>query len=132
MSALNVRLPPALKSEAAAVARRSGISLNALVVLALQEKLDGMAQPSPNGALATVGDGSAIRPALDTGRHASGIAQDAPARPVHRRPDFTCPRRFKPSGILGASFEIEYRRSIDWHWYRKCDRRNPDGSGRDL
>lgn len=40
MSALNLRLTPALKSEAAAYAKTLGISLNALVAVAVRDYLD--------------------------------------------------------------------------------------------
>ena len=59
MSAVNLRLGAVLKDEAAAYAQALGISLNALVAVAVRDYLDarkaGQAAPDAgNGALATV------------------------------------------------------------------------------
>ena len=47
MTGPNVRLADPLKAEAAAYARRLGVSLNALAAVALREYLDRRAPPSP-------------------------------------------------------------------------------------
>ncbi|OHE86376.1 MAG: hypothetical protein A2579_00560 [Lysobacterales bacterium RIFOXYD1_FULL_69_11] len=76
MSALNLRLPPALKSEAAAYAQTLGISLNALAAVALRDYLDAR-QRSPEQPTAEGGG--------------SGVAAPRPA-PAAARPTSTAVR----------------------------------------
>jgi len=133
-TAPNVRLVDPLKTQAAAMAKDLGISLNALVAFAVRQYLDGQAaapsQPHDDGALTQL-----LFAALDR-----ELASPSPPRRAPRQPAasavggrgarlrtktakrtglsyrqgsrleifLTCPARFVPTGILGASFHHEY------------------------
>lgn len=121
MSGPNVRLADPLKSQAAALARSQGLSLNALVAIAVRNHLDShqagagsdAAIAAPTQSLLAGVPGKALR-----------IVQKSGSADLALRLD--CPRRFKPSGLLGRDFFVEWRRSTDSRWYRDCDPRRID------
>ncbi|MDQ1093170.1 antitoxin component of RelBE/YafQ-DinJ toxin-antitoxin module [Xanthomonas sacchari] len=146
-TAPNVRLVDPLKTQAAAKAKDLGISLNALVALAVRQYLDGHPQPSkPDADPQTL---LAALKAIDQAFASVDHQQRAPRQPaasavggrgarlpiksrkvdkryevrsscVERQGDalrcfVTCPHRHQPTGLLGASFAVEYGRSHEWH-----------------
>ncbi|QNH21311.1 hypothetical protein HEP73_02229 [Xanthomonas sp. GW] len=154
-TAPNVRLVDPLKTQAAAKAKDLGISLNALVSLAVRQYLDGEKpqhqpkehDPVPGLLASALGMQAALDATSPVGapRHApggtigSGRGAPLPSRAKKATPEsrskFTfiphgglvrgmpnpamttfllCPRRFVPTGILGASFQHEYVKAQDY------------------
>lgn len=80
--AMTLRLPAALSERARRYADQLGISLNALLAVALRDYLDARAEPSPRTVRRTV-PGPA--PASGVRALAQAIAQQVKAGPVKRR-----------------------------------------------
>ena len=109
MKAFCCRLSPDLYAAASRYAKGEGLSLNSVITLALHQYLDG-AQRTPDAVNAP----SVAHLQRGMGQKMSSLDRN-----------LTCDRRFRPSGLIGADFLTEYRRYIDYWWYRNCDRRVP-------
>ncbi|WP_131453060.1 hypothetical protein [Xanthomonas citri] len=134
-TAPNVRLVEPLKSDASAKAKALGISLNALVSMAVRQYLDGQSgdpgrdplvaallaevdkalatppghqsrAPRQPGALALGGRG-----ARSVRKPRKGVYICSPRQGSRLEVFLTCSARFVPAGILGASFHVEYLRA---------------------
>ncbi len=144
----NVRLVEPLKSEASAKAKGLGISLNALVSMAVRQYLDGQSgDPSRDPLVAallaevdkalatppgrqkraprlvpggTTGSGRGARPLRMTSTKVDKrylLSTSCRERPIGPSFDtyILCSLRHQPSGLLGASFAVEYGRSLEFH-----------------
>ncbi|CEH67996.1 hypothetical protein [Xanthomonas citri] len=110
-TAPNVRLVEPLKSEASAKAKSLGISLNALVSMAVRQYLDGQSGDpgrDPLVAAGTIGSGRGARPIR---KPRKGVYICSPRQGSRLEIFLTCSARFVPGGILGASFHVEYLRA---------------------
>ncbi|UYK82660.1 hypothetical protein NG829_10385 [Xanthomonas sacchari] len=133
-TAPNVRLVDPLKTQAAAKAKDLGISLNALVALAVRQYLDAQAvalsQSFAHDALAQILSAGLDQelasplaqrrvPRLPAASASGGRGARLPTKSAKRtglrrrhgsklQTFLTCPGRFAPSGIIGASFHHEY------------------------
>ncbi|AGH77616.1 hypothetical protein QT562_21570 [Xanthomonas citri pv. citri] len=135
-TAPNVRLVEPLKSEASAKAKSLGISLNALVSMAVRQYLDGQSgdpgrdplvaallaevdkelakAPAPQNRAprlvpgGTIGSGRGARPIR---KPRKGVYICSPRQGSRLEIFLTCSARFVPGGILGASFHVEYLRA---------------------
>src|SRR5688572_23925482 len=104
MSVLSLRIPDALKTRAAAIAKAQGLSLNSLVVVALSDYLVRQQAAPGNGARATV-PGVARQPQGKPGsNHQKGL------RAASDEVRFTCPLRVRSPGVLGLDLFSEFRR----------------------
>ena len=110
--AFNLRIPAALESEARERCERLGISLNALVCVALDAYLrQGAAAPEP---AATVDAGP--RDADAPGRKPDISAAPAKSKPVLTASPFTAPARVAPKPVLGPNASKAERRALaQWH-----------------